>query len=216
MKTVAAALIVAMAAFILVGCSALQASPVPQSNTIPSPSPSQAIATASPTPPASLGPEPTATPTAVPTDCPVEAETGRLPSDRMVDATVTSTDDADIVTFVLGDPSSPSPPQGPSEGSIAIAEPPFVEGASGLPVEVDGRRVLELRFTGMTLGDEDLTPTYDGPFEFHPDLPALRSVIQREQFEGVISWYVGYDGPGCVTLASDQRSVTVVIAHGPG
>ena len=29
-------------------------------------------------------------------------------------------------------------------------------------------------------------------------------------------WIIGYDGPGCVTLAAGQGTVSVVIEHGPG
>ena len=32
---------------------------------------------------------------------------------------------------------------------------------------------------------------------------ALRAVVNFDAFEGVTGWYIGYDGPGCVTLASD-------------
>ena len=58
----------------------------------------------------------------------------------------------------------------------------------------------------MTLGDDDVTPTYDGPFEFRPDLPGAPIGDPARAFEGVISWYIGYDGPGCVTLVSDRAA----------
>ena len=38
--------------------------------------------------------------------------------------------------------------------SLEAAEPPFVEGASGLPIEVDGEHVVFVRFRGMTLDDD--------------------------------------------------------------
>jgi hypothetical protein len=119
------------------------------------------------------------------------------------------------VTFVFGNPSSPTPPQGPSEGLLETAEPPYVEGASGLPIEMDGERVAFLRFTGMSLVNDVGELTYDGPTAFRPDLPALKHLVNSEQFEGHVSWYIGYDGPGCVTLASDATSVTLTITHGP-
>ncbi len=171
-------------------------------------------ATASPSPVAVATPSPSPTP--VPTDCPLRPETGRLPSDRMTDVRITSADGADIVTFVFGDPSSAAPPQGVSEGSLDVAEPPFVGGASGLPLEVDGARVLEIRFSAMTLGDDDESPTYEGENAFRPDLPAVRSVVLREAFEGILSWYIGYDGPGCVTLSSSGGTVSIVVAHSAG
>ena len=40
--------------------------------------------------------------------------------------------------------------------------------------------------------------------------------FQVGAFEGVITWVVGLNGSGCVTLASDQaaRTVTLDVAHG--
>jgi len=119
------------------------------------------------------------------------------------------------VTFVFGEPSSPSPPQGASDGLLEAAEPPFVEGGSGLPLDVDGDHVAFIRFRGMTLYDDAGVGTYDGPLRLPVGGEALRAVVNAEAFEGVSGWYIGYDGPGCVTLASDARSVSVVIAHGP-
>ena len=146
----------------------------------------------------------------------IETQDGRLPSDRLVDVEVSSTGSADVVTFVFGEPSSISPPQGASDGLLEAAEPPFVEGASGLPLEVDGEHVAFIRFRGMTLYDDAGVGTYDGPLRVPVGGEALRTVVNSEAFEGVSGWYIGYDGPGCVTLVSDARSVSVVVAHGPG
>jgi hypothetical protein len=177
------------------------ASPIATATAVPSPS-------ATPSAPASTGPSPVPTTAEA---CAVETQTGRLPSDRMTDVRIDAGSGGDRVTFVFGNASSPAPPQGPSEGLLEIAEPPFVEGASGLPMDIDGERVVFVRFTGMTLVNDVGQPTYDGPTEFTPDSAVLRTVANSEQFEGVVSWYIGFDGPGCVTLSSDARSVTVSI-----
>ncbi len=50
-----------------------------------------------------------------------------------------------------------------------------------------------------------------GPTEFRPDLPVLRHAVLFDAFEGQIGWYIGYDGPGCVTLGRDGNDVTVAI-----
>jgi hypothetical protein len=205
---------------VLIGAVALVAAcsaetPVPSGGPSADPSVSpRPTATVAPSPSATASAPVSAGPSPVPTTaeaCPVETQTGRLPSDRMTDVRIDSGSGGDRVTFVFGNPSSPTPPQGPSDGLLEIAEPPFVEGASGLPMDIDGERVVFVRFTGMTLVNDVGQPTYDGPTEFAPDGAVLRTVANSEQFEGVVSWYIGFDGPGCVTLSSDARSVTVSI-----
>ena len=131
----------------------------------------------------------------------------------MVDVVISSSESADLVTFVFGDSSLPAPPQGSSKGSLEPAEPPYAEGASGLPIKVDGGHVATVRFTGMSLSNDVGQPTYDGTKDFRLDLPAIKTVVNHDMFEGVVGWYIGYDGPGCVSLSSDARSVTVTIQH---
>ena len=202
-------LVVAMAATVA-ACSATTSSASPGARTAP---PATSLTpTASSVTPAPPTVRPSASPTAAAV-CPIAAQTGRLPSDRMIDVTVASLDGADIVTFTFGESSLPEPPQGVSEGLLETASPPYVEGASGLPVDVTGEHVARLRFSGMSIMNDVGLPTYDGRMDFRPDLPALRTLVNSEMFEGVIGWYIGYDGGGCVTLGSDETSVTVTIAH---
>jgi len=177
--------------------------------------PSSAEPSTEPTASATTASSPTAS-AAPPTACAIEPQSGRLPSDRMTNAVVSTSAGADLVTFVFGDLSLPQPPQGASEGSLEAAEPPYTEGASGLPVDVTGEHVAIVRFTGMSLSNDVGQPTYDGTMDFRPDLAALRTVVNYDMSEGVIGWYIGYDGPGCITLSSDARSVTVAIDHPAG
>ncbi len=58
-----------------------------------------------------------------------------------------------------------------------------------------------VRFTGMTLVNDVGQPTYDGPTEFAPDGAVLRTVAQFGTASRAWGWYIGFDGPGCVTLA---------------
>ena len=183
------------------------------------PVPSSTPAPPSNGPSASPSPSPTVAPTPSPTVavvCGVQDDSGRLPSDRLVDVRVSQAGDNDIVTFVFGDPSSPGPPQGQSTGAIRAVEPPFTASGSGAEIEVPGEHHVEIRFTGMSLYDDEGAATYDGPTSFREAFPALRSVEQFDAFEGQSGWIIGYDGPGCVTLASGAGSVSVVIEHPPG
>jgi hypothetical protein len=111
--------------------------------------------------------------------------------------------------------SVPEPPQGVSEGTLETAVPPYTQGASGLPVDVTGEHVAQIRFSGMSIVNDVGEPTYDGTMDLRPNLTALRTVVNYDMFEGIVGWYIGYDGNGCVTLTSDATSVTVVIDH-PG
>lgn len=196
-------------AVVLAACGSSTGTSAPPTLT----SPPTATATARPTTAAATPPAPMEPTTAPATPCSLTFQTGRLPSDRMVDVVIASAEAQDLVTFVFGDLSLPAPPQGSSEGQLDVATPPFTHAASGLPIDVDGERVLEVRFTGMSLSNDVGQPTYDGELDFRPALPALRSVVNFDMSEGQVGWLIGYDGQGCVTLSSDARSVTIAIDH---
>ncbi len=206
-------LVVVAIAATVAACSATTSSASPGASTAPpATSATPPASSVTPATPATPTVRPSASPTAA-AACPIAAQTGRLPSDRMIDVTVATLDGADIVTFTFGESSLPEPPQGVSEGLLEAAAPPYVEGASGLPVDVTGEHVARLRFSGMSIMNDVGLPTYDGRMDFRPEFPALRTLVNSEMFEGVIGWYIGYDGGGCVTLGSDETSVTVTIAH---
>lgn len=186
----------------------------------PSPggSPSPSATTAAPSAPAA-SPSSAASPTTaspVPSTsaatCAIAPQTGRLPSDRLVGIVISESATADVVTFQFGNDSLPGPAGAP-EGTLETAEPPFIQGGSGEPQEVIGEHVALVRFAGMSLANDVGQPVYQGETEFRPELPALRHVVNMEMFEGVVSWYIGYDGSGCVTLTSDGRNVSVAIEH---
>jgi hypothetical protein len=209
-----ALMFVAVAGLIVTACGGTTATTPATPSTAPS-SPSAAPATTGPTTaPASASPsaEP---PTASPEDeaCQITPQAGRLPSDRMTDVRISTSGTADLVTFVFGNLSLPEPPQGVSEGSLDAAVPPFTQSASGLPIDVTGQHVAQIRFSGMSIVNDVGEPTYDGTMDFRPDLTALKTVVNFDMFEGVVGWYIGYDGDGCVNLTSDATSVTVVIDH---
>ena len=208
--------LLAIVASVAAGCGSSTSTGRPSPSTAPSSS--TAATTDAPTP-APTTPTPTASPapTASEADaCPIEPQTGRLPSDRLTDVVISTSPTADLITFVFGNMSLPEPPQGSSTGSLEAATPPFTEGASGLPIDVDGEHVAQVRFSGMSIVNDVGEPTYDGRKDFRPDLPALKAVVNYDLSEGVVGWYVGYDGPGCVTLSAVGNEIVLAIDHGPG
>jgi hypothetical protein len=206
-----------MLALMLVACG--PASPAPMTSQLATPSPSTgapATETAAPSAMGSSGASPaapaTTSPRASAAACPVTPQTGLLPSDRLVDLAISSTSTQDLLTFVFEAPSSPSP-AGPARGTLGAAKPPFSFAGSGLSIDLLGQHALQLRFSGMTIASESGAATYHGPSDAKPNLPALREAIQYDASEGIVGWYVGYDGPGCVALVRDGNDITVSIAH---
>jgi hypothetical protein len=194
------------------------------SSASPFASPAAASAAASPSPVASIAPSasPAATETATEAPsiapsaaaaCPVEPQTGALPSDRLTDVVVTSTADADLVTFVFGASSIGESPAGPPTGTLDAIEPPFTEAASGLEISMTGEHVVQVRFEHMSLANDVGQLNYEGPLDIRPALPALKDVVNDDMSEGVVGWLIGWDGPGCVSLATQGREVTVAVAH---
>ena len=189
----------------------------PSSSALPTPSiPASPTAATSASAPASVAPSaaPTATPVASASaaTCALPAA-GALPSDRFTDLTVASGPGGDRLTFRFGNPSLPGPAS-PPQGSLEVASPPYSQASSGAAITMTGEHVLALRFTGMSLSNDVGQPTYDGPRELKPDLEALRHAILFDASEGVIGWYIGYDGTGCVTLERNGDDLVLVIPNG--
>ena len=65
----------------------------------------------------------------------------------------------------------------------------------------------------MSLQNDAGEEMFTGPTEVKPDLPALRQAVRFDASEGVIGWYIGYDGSGCVALGQDGTTLTVTIDH---
>lgn len=211
---VAVTLLIACA-FVASACG--QAVVSPTSSPVPSASAS-AAASIVPSPSASLPPSPSPvpspTPTASPTpvaECEVEPQDGSLSSDRMTDVVISATPGADVIRFVFGRSSLPGP-AGQPRGDLAVAEKPYTFAGSGEDIDMEGDRVLQLRFLNMSLVSDTGEPTYDGEREFRPDLTVLRHAVEFDATEGQVGWYLGYDGPGCVTLGRDGRDVTLSFA----
>ncbi|MBI2777851.1 MAG: hypothetical protein HYX57_11405 [Chloroflexi bacterium] len=145
--------------------------------------------------------------------CPVAAQSGALRSNTLVDLETRSDGLNDFVTLTLGDPATN--PAGTGTGELRAAEPPFVAGASGAEIEVLGAHHVDVKLTEMAITDDAGNPTYVGPTSLKPAMLALKQVEQTEAFEGVYAFVIGYDGNGCVSLASDPatKTVTITIGH---
>lgn len=75
---------------------------------------------------------------------------------------------------------------------VAYVQPPILEDASGLPVEIGGRAFLQVRFNVAAAHDPATgEPTYDGPFEIVSDMPSLVESQQTGDFEGYLTWVLG-------------------------
>ena len=209
-------LLLAAVAVALVAAACAQAAPsAPRSSPLsaaPSATPS-AAPSPTPTPIVTTAPTPSPAPSRAPASaCVVDPQTGNLPSDRFTDIKVTTDATADRLTFVFGNASLEGP-AGPPKGSLQVAKAPYTHGASGAAIEMTGDHVLQVRFSGMSLSNDVGQETYTGPAEVTPDLAALRHAVMYDATEGIVGWYVGYDGPGCVTLTRSGNDVTLTIDH---
>lgn len=160
---------------------------------------------------ASLAPSVPASATA----CTVSPFEGALSSNQLLSVHVAGGPVSDRVTFRFGPRANqPTTPR----GHLREIRPPILEGASGNEIRVDGQRFLEVRFDGMYLFDEAGNPAFSGEREIHPDLSAIREVVATEEFEGVFTWVVGFDGGGCASLSGDPATRTVIldVTHGLG
>jgi hypothetical protein len=188
------------------------ASPSASPSSSPSASPSASLAEVSASPAVTSGATTVPSATPVPTTCPIAEQQGNLPSDRLLDMKVATSDTADTLTFIFGKLSLPGP-GGQPVGDLTVATKPYTEGASGKPIVMDGDRVIQVRFMHLSLQSDTGDLVYKGPDSVKPRLTALRQATLYDAFEGQMGYYVGFDGPGCVTLARDGQNVVLTFAH---
>lgn len=119
----------------------------------------------------------------------------------------------DTITFTFGTTSGQPSGTDPT-GELRATAPPFVFGASGLPFTVDGQRFIAITFRGMAVADAQGNPTYAGSQDIHANAPAVRELRLSEAFEGVVTWIVGVNGPGCVTVAHLSGPDRIVVSVG--
>jgi hypothetical protein len=86
------------------------------------------------------------------------------------------------------------------EVSLEVAQPPYLQDASGQPLEVDGDTVLRLVMRNTTALTESGEISYDGPRRFDPAFPRLLDVVAGGDFEAVTTWYIGLSGDPCLRV----------------
>jgi hypothetical protein len=180
----------------------------PATSTPPASASASAAASVAPSAPPSAA----ATTPAPSKACVVTPQNGILPSDRFTDIRLDPTATADKLIFVFGDPSLPGPPA-PPQGTLEIASSPYTLAGSGQPIQVNGEHVLQIVFRGMSLSNDVGQETYVGPRGMEEPFPALRHAVVYDMSEGVVGWYIGYDGGGCATLSQANNEVTLTIQH---
>ena len=198
------------------------------SNPVPSAAPAQAsvassdVAAASEplvaSPSTSQSTSPSTAATAIPsptgaTACAIATQRVGPPSDRLIDIIVRGNASADLVRFVFGEASLEGS-AGPPTAALQRAKRPYTHAGSGKPIAVVGERVAQLRFGHMSIMNDIGEPTYQGPPRVRPKLPALRDVVLFDDSEGVVGWYIGFDGRGCATLSVRGNEVILTIEHG--
>ncbi len=172
-----------------------------------------AVAVAGCTTVASPSPSPSANASGLPFSCSAQMEFLRPPSNTLIGVTVAAEAGFDRITFIFGSPVTAS--SNPPGAIMQPAEPPFVEGASGLPLTVEGDRFVVLTFRDMVVADENGQPSYAGPPDIRPGTPAVREVVLAEAFEGIVTWIVGIAAPGCVRAVSDTEGsrLSIEVRH---
>ena len=218
-RDTASAFVTVIVAVLVAGCSGASSTPAASAGATP-----VAISTvvASPTPAATVAATagPTSSPAASAAASPAGSTAGcaplppavALPSDRFTGVQVVPGDTTDNVRFVFGNPSLPGPPSPPT-GTITVAKPPYTNAGSGAPIAVKGDHVLQLTFTGMSLQNDAGELTYDGPTEIKQPLPAFQQAALYDASEGVVGWYVGYKGAGCVSLIDNGDSLLLTLGQ---
>jgi hypothetical protein len=186
------------------------------STAAPSAVPSLSVTASPAAPTATVVPSSAPSASAAVVSCDLKPQTGQLPSDRLTGIQVVGVPGADIVRFQFS-PGSLTP-AGPPVGSLDVATPPFTEGASGLPVDLQGKSALQVVFRHMSLQNDAGEETFAGEREIRATDPSrsLRHVVLFDESEGQLGWYLGYDGPACVTLTREGDDILVTITYGQG
>ncbi len=87
--------------------------------------------------------------------------------------------------------------------NVAYVSPPVTACGSGMPVEVAGGALLQVRMSPAAAHDDAGTTTFDLQ-ELNPGLPTILVVVQTCDFEGELTWVVG--------LTSEVDFVTTTLA----
>lgn len=186
---------------------------------VPAASPSQNAVASAPAS-ASIAPTvgPSGAPTVAPTTsvspgaCATRVNAAIAPSDRLTGVSVDPGIGVDKIVFTFG-PSTGIPSGTKPTGELKPTAPPFSLAGSGADVDIAGHRFIAVTFRGMAVADEQGNPSYTGPSDIKPNALAVRELRLVDDFEGIVTWIAGVDGPGCVAvtrLISPDRVVVAV------
>jgi hypothetical protein len=202
------------------GCTAASPSPsstVPSGSRAPSASASVVQSTA-PSAPVSAAPSTaeTAAPSDEPTESllpfvcsPVVGLAGTTPRAQITDVRVGTYDGYDRVVFEFA--------EGIPQVLIEAVLQPFYQDGSGLPLAVNGTAFLRVTMHGGTRVSPDGGITYTGPTTFEPGFPQLVHLLEGGDFEAVSTWYLGFNGGGCIRVltVSGPSRLIIDIEHSP-
>ena len=205
MQTLSRAALLLIAGLVLVACEAAEPSVTARPQPAASTAPASSAPDSSP-PGASTAPSADAIPSddlgAYSCEWPLVAG-GSVPIANILDVRVGSHDGYDRVVFEFQ--------QGDPVFTLAPAEPPFTEDASGLPLTVDGNAFLSLTMRGGTKQTDEGTSSYDGPTEFTTGFAQLGHLIEGGDFERQSTWYFGLDHEACarVTILDEPHRIVI-------
>jgi hypothetical protein len=99
---------------------------------------------------------------------------------------------------------------------LDLAQPPFVQDPSGLPMEVNGSVVVRITLTGATKFDTETgEQPYQGPTNFEPGYPQIVQLFEFGDFEAVHNWYLGVNSQTCLRAFTldDPARLVIDIEH---
>jgi hypothetical protein len=126
---------------------------------------------------------------------------------NITDVRIGSHDGYDRVVFEFTD--------GTPEIALERATPPFVQDASGAPMDVEGASFLRLTMRGGTKQMEDGSSSYNGSRDFDAGFPALVHLVEGGDFEAQSTWYLGLSAETCVrvSLLEGEPRLVIDIQH---
>ncbi|MEK6190767.1 MAG: hypothetical protein AABM41_00420 [Chloroflexota bacterium] len=94
---------------------------------------------------------------------------------------------------------------------LDLAQPPYVQNPSGLPIEVNGSVVYRITLGGATKYDTETgEQPYQGPTNFEPGYAQIVQFVEYGDFEATHNWFLGVNSGDCLrafTLLDPSRLV---------
>ncbi|HXG36474.1 MAG TPA: hypothetical protein VNL15_05865 [Dehalococcoidia bacterium] len=100
--------------------------------------------------------------------------------------------------------------------TIEYVDPTIIRDPSGLSTQIQGGAFLKIVLQPAAAHDPNIgNPTYTGPLELTPKLPAILEAEQIGDFEAILTWVVGLNPAADfrVTELTDPIRVVIDIKH---